>query len=253
MKGQLSYIIKPISLVMTVVLLLLLYNTISTFSSQQSNAQNLLDITSDATNILLVLANSQDCLAYKSSTTNGLYANIVDVNRLNFFSQKYASTEPECARSFDFGWRVTVTDYKQSNNATVIGNNWSFGANEFSNAKAIHQDFSFSLPIAVRYSDQLTRPGIMQIHLVSGELESIAGILDWSCQLFKNGGLTSYSTTITTNYPLTYFPTTNQLCSISDTPACRTMWCPMSFENIGSSGQYVLKVTYSNGILNVKS
>ena len=152
MKGQLSYIIKPLSLVMTIILLLLLYNSVSSFGTQERKAQKSLNLAADATNILLVLANSEDCLAYRSAVTLGLYANIVDVKRLDDFAAKYVDSEPECARSLDFGWRVTITEFKRSEGLTVEGKKWSFGASDFSRDAAFRNSLDFSIPIAIKYS-----------------------------------------------------------------------------------------------------
>jgi len=253
LKGQLSYIIKPLSLVMTIVLLLLLYNSISSFGTRETAVQKGLDLTSDATSTLLVLANSEDCLAYHSPLTQGVYANIVDLNKLNDFVGKYSATEPECARSFDFGWRITITEFKRTEGNVTEGNKWSFGASNFSRDNAFHQDLLFSIPMAVRYSDKLTRPATMQIHIVDGELEKIAGILDWSCVLFKNNRITKFSIQIKTSYPLSYNSQMNELCSMSKEKSCRQMWCPMNFAEIKSAGDYILKISYTDGVMVVKS
>jgi len=253
MKGQLSYIIKPLSLVMTIVLLLLLYNSISSFGASQKTVQKTLDLNSDATNALLVLANSEDCLAFHSQITQGLYANIVDIDKLNDFSARYSDTEPECARNFDFGWRVTVTEYKRVEGALTTGSNWTFGARDFSHDSALIGTADFSVPIAIRHSDKLTRPGVMQIHLVNGELERISGLLDWACHLFQSNSITRFSTPISTSYGISYNAATNELCSMSKVPACRTMWCQLNFTSIKSGGSYVLKMTYSNGKMVVNS
>lgn len=253
MKGQLSYIIKPLSLVMTIVLLLLLYESISTFGANQKTVQTSLDLTSDATDILLVLANSEDCLAFKSPITQGLYANIVDVSKLNDFAARYSNTEPECARSFDFGWRVNITEYKRVEGSLLSGNSWSFGAGDFSHDNALTGQAYFSVPVAIRYSDRLTRPGTMQIHIVNGELEKISGIMDWACHLFQTNQITRFSTPISTSYGLSYNPAGNELCSMSKVPACRIMWCQLNFTDIKSGGGYILKMTYSNGVMAVNS
>jgi len=253
MKGQMSYIIKPISLVMTIVLLLILYSSVQSFGTRERQAQEGLDLASDATNILLVLANSEDCLAYRSAITSGLYANIVDVTKLDDFASRYASEEPECARSLDFGWRATVTEFKRSEGLTVDGKNWSFGANQFSRDAAFRNSLDFSIPIAIRYSDRLTRAGNIQIHLVDGELEKISGVLDLYCQFFKNNRLTQGNAQIKTSYPLKYNADTGQLCSVSNPASCRKVWCPMNFEEIKTGGEYILKINYVDGVMVVKS
>lgn len=252
-KGQLSYIIKPLSLVMTIVLLLILYNSIQNFGNRERQAQQGLDLTADATNILLVLANSEDCLAYRSAVTRGLYANIVDVTKLNSFAAKYSDSEPECARSLDFGWRVTVIEFKRSAGTTIEGSKWSFGANEFSRDSAFRNSLDFSIPVAIRYSDKLTRAGMMQVHLVDGELEKISGMLDWYCEMFKSNRFTKGSAQIMTSYPLSFNTTDGELCSMSKEKSCRKMWCPMDFEEIKSGGTYILKMNYADGAMVVKS
>jgi hypothetical protein len=243
MKGQLSYIIKPISLVLTIVLLLLLYNSISSFGAREKTAEKDLDLVADSTNILLVLANSQLCLGYKSSVTEGLYANIVDVEKLNYFSQQYSSVEPQCARNFDFGWRVTVTEFKQSGDSIASENNWSFGAFNLSLAPPA-QSVSESIPIAIRYSDKLIRPGTMTIYLVNGELERIAGSLDWICELHKEQQVQQISVQIYTSYPLSYDSNSNLLCQVSKTNSCRIMDCDLAFAGFKAPGTYMLRISF---------
>lgn len=247
MKGQLSYIIKPLSLVITIVLLLLLYNSISSFGLREKVASQNLDTTADSTNILLVLANSPLCLAYDAPSSNGLYANVIDVQKLNHFASVYANQEPECARSYDSGWRVTIKEFDQSNGQTIYGNVWSFGATNFSldvnTGNSLN--FDFSMPVAIHYSDKLTKPAIMTIHLVSGELEEIAGIVDWTCQLHNQNQLSKSSVQIHTSYPISYDPNTNSLCQVSKVNSCRIMDCNLDFAGYKSAGNYLMQISFS--------
>lgn len=249
MKGQLSYIIKPLALVITIILLLLLYNSISSFGLREKVAQQNLDITADSTNILLLLANSPQCLAYVSPASGGEYANIVDANKLDSFVQLYSNKEPECARSFDYGWRVTITEIKQDNGQTVFGKSWSFGAASFSldANSADNLNLNFSIPIAIYYSDRLTRPGKMTIHLVSGELERIAGIFDFACQSHNHGNLQSLNVQIHTSYQMSYDSKTNMLCQVSSTKSCRITECSMDFAGFKSPGNYLTKINFNSG------
>jgi len=245
MKGQLSYIIKPLSLVLTIILLLLLYNSISSYQTRETVAQHSLNLVADATNILLVLSNSQLCLGYQSPSTQGLYANIVDVNKLNYFAQTYQKTEPECARNFDYGWRGTVKEYKQANGATVPGNNWTFGADSFSQDAAFSNSVDFSIPIAIRYSDQLTSPGLMTIHLVDGELEKISGTIDWACQLHLQNSIDKLSVQVHTSYPIVYSSNSQTICQVSKTNSCRMTDCNLDFAGLKSAGNYLLKISFN--------
>ncbi len=244
MKGQLSYIIKPLSLVMTIILLLLLYNSISSYQTRETVAQNSLNLVADATNILLVLSNSQLCLAYQSPTTEGLYANIVDVNKLNYFAQTYTTAEPDCARNFDYGWRVTVKEYKQVSGATVYGNNWTFGAVNFSQDAAFGNSVDFSIPIAIHYSNRLTRPGLMTIHLVDGQLEKLSGIIDWACQLHRQNGIEKLSVQVHTSYPVIYNSVSSSICQVGKTNSCRVTDCNLNFAGLKSSGNYLIKISF---------
>lgn len=245
MKGQLSYIIKPLSLVITIILLLLLYNSISSFSTREKVAEQSLNLVADATNILLVLSNSPQCLAYETTNTPGLYANIVDVNKLNYFSQNYVNAEPECARNYDYGWRVTVQEYKQENGATVFGKNWTFGAASFSQDSAFQNSLDFSIPIAIHYSGKLTRPALMKIHLVQGELEKISGFLDMTCQLHRQSQITKASVQIHTSYPLNYNQNTNSICQVGKNTWCRITSCNLNFAGVKSPGNYLWRITFS--------
>lgn len=244
MKGQLSYIIKPVSLVITIILLLLLYNSISSFTVREKEAQQSLNIAADATNILLLLSNSPLCLAYKAPATQGQVANTVDIQKLNSFSQIYSSKEPDCARNFDYGWRITVKEFKQTGGTTVYGNAWSFGAAQFSQGSASTDSLNFSLPIAIHYSDSLTMPGIMIITIVNGELEKISGVIDWACDLHRQGSLTKSTVQIHTSYPISYDASSQSLCQVSKTKWCRITDCSLDFSGLKASGTYLIKISF---------
>ncbi len=250
MKGQMSYILKPISLVMTIALLLVLYSSISESIAKERNAAKNLNLISTSTNILLILANSEDCLAFKSPATNGLYANIVDVEKLKQVTSDFQSIEPSCARNYNFGWRATVVESNQDPQAP--SKVWSFGAKNFSTGSAFRYDLNTSLPIAIRYSDKDVIPANIYLFLVDGELENIAGALDWSCDLFTNGRLNATSLGIHTSYSLTYYNSTNELCSGSKEKSCRIMSCPLVMKDVKAPGDYVWTIKYLQGSLVIK-
>jgi len=257
MKGQLSYIIKPMSLLMIILLLVFLYMSINSATSNERKTQKNLDLVNSATNILLILANSRDCVAYKSSITDGLYANVVDVEKLKEFSEKYAKVEPECARSYDFGWRVKINEIDRDNPENFV-ETWSFGAYQFEdpnkdNKKGFRNSIEVSMPVAIRYSEKDVRTGNMRILIVDGEMEKIAGTLDWTCEMMKMKRLNSLSVSILTSYGLKYNKTSNLLCSDAKTAVCKVMSCPINFvKNMDSPGEYSLSIKYDNGELVVK-
>jgi hypothetical protein len=249
MKGQMSYILKPISLVMTIALLLVLYTSISESISKERQAAKTLNLISTSTNIILLLANSEDCLAFRAPVTEGLYANIVDVGKLKQITSSFSSIEPPCARNYNFGWRATVIEANKDSGPTKV---WSFGAKNFSTGAAFRYDLNTSMPIAIKYSDKVVIPANLYIYLVDGELENIAGALDWSCDLFRNGRLNTTSFGIHTSYPLTYYKSTNELCSGTKEKSCRIMSCPLVFKDIKAPGEYSWTIKYEEGSLVIK-
>jgi hypothetical protein len=242
---------------MIILLLIILYTSINSSIVRERKAQQSLNLVNSATNILLMLANSRDCIAYKSPVVEGLYANIVDVNKLKEFSEKYTRLEPECARSYDFGWRVSVNEIDK-NDPKIIKKSWSFGAFQFEdpnkdNSKGFRDSIDTSMPIAIRYSEKDVRLGDLRIFLVDGEMEKIAGTFDWVCQMMKMNRLSSFSVTIHTNYGITYNESSNLFCSSTNTPVCKFMECPIQLiRQIKSPGDYPLTIKYTDGKLVIK-
>lgn len=248
-----SYIIKPLTLVMIIALLIVLYSSINSSVARERKARQSLNLVNSAENILLVLANSKDCLAFKSISASGLYANVVDVNKLNEFSLKYSDVEPDCARSYDFGWRVNVTEINRMHPEEPT-KAWEFGAGQFEDQLdlAWRGSQEISMPIAIRYGDRDVRPGMMRVKVVEGELESIAGTIDWTCQMMKMDRLKSFSVTIHTSHGITYDKNNNKLCLLTKDKVCKVMSCPLDFKELKTSGDYILTIKYSNGVLVVK-
>jgi hypothetical protein len=247
MKGQLSYIIKPITLVMIIVLLFLLYQSLSETSAKEKDAQKSLNTISGTTDVLLVLANSPDCLAYRT-ITESLYSNVLDINKLDEFSKKYESIEPECARSYEFGWRATV--YEVGRNSLPMGANWTFGTKEFSTGDALKDTVVLSMPVAIRYSQKTISPGKIEVKFVDGELEKIAGFIDWSCELGKRNRPAQSSFSVYLHGTMSYNAVDNTLCltpSGSNKVSCRQMICQLDFSGLKSPGEHMLSLSYSNG------
>jgi len=228
---------------MVIILLVFLYQSLNTYVGRERASQRTLNLAADATNILLILANSADCMAYKSPITKGTYANIVDVNKLEEFARDYSDIEPECARNYEFGWRVTVKEIIKEDSKTSFGNEWSFGAANFSTGNAFKNKIEFWLPVAVRYSQKIVRPARMEIDLVDGELETIAGALDWTCQMGKMGRMEKSSAGVYTSIGMSYDKENNSLCLNTKIITCRKLLCEMEFEGL-SPGEHMLNLKF---------
>jgi len=235
-KGQLSYIIKPMTLVITIVLLVFLLQTLYTNKVRERTVEKNLDIVSTATNILLILANSEECLAYDDSLII-TKANILDIEKIESFNSNYQDIEPECARNYDFGWRVKI---EQINKNNIVERKWEFGADSFSDDKLVKNQVEFWIPVAIRYSENDVRLGKMNIKLVDGELEKLAGFFDWSCKMGKMNRMSSLTTEIMISQPATY--ENGKLCFGQ---YCRKLLCELIyFDGLDSEGTHELTVNY---------
>ncbi|NCN39564.1 MAG: hypothetical protein GW914_04250, partial [Candidatus Aenigmarchaeota archaeon] len=77
MKGQISYVMKPMTMIAVIILLVFLLQSLYLNRGKETQAEKKLDIVGTGTNILLILANSKDCLAYDYQQTMEK-ANILD-------------------------------------------------------------------------------------------------------------------------------------------------------------------------------
>lgn len=237
-KGQLSYVIKPFTLVFMVIILFALFGFLNLFQADAARAERNNELMNTATATLLLLANSEDCLAYQVRETSSSYANIVDVTKLDEFVEKYQGIEPECARSNEFGFQVVVSEVDTSSQ-------WTFGANTFSTGGAYRNSADYWIPVAIRHSEKDVRIGKMSIHLVDGELEELAGFLDNACKQGMLGYTDSMSKNIGISYPIYY--TNGNLCigaKGTKQNECRIAVCNMDFEDIESGGNYKITTKF---------
>ena len=227
--------IKPFTLVLMVVGLLGLYSFLSGSEIGVEKAERNNELMNTATATLLLLANSEDCLAYQVRETSSSYANIIDAKKLDEFAVKYKDIEPECARSHEFGFRVSVKEIGKSSG-------WDFGAGNFSTGKAYRNKVEYWIPVAIRYSERSVKSGKISITLVDGELEKVAGFLDLSCKLGMLGQANTTTTKVSLSYPVTYID--NNLCISSNPKRCRKVLCELDFEDMKSKGEYRLSTSF---------
>lgn len=229
MKSQLSFVIKPIILIATIILIIVLVFALYGSEVKEKEREKSLDLVAIATNTLLILANSEDCLAFHLEETHGAYANIVSIDKIIEFSKNYKDIEPECARSFDFGWRASIEELDLNGN---VVKNWSFGAREFSQDRK--EEINFWMPVAIRYSSKDVRPGRMRIQIVYGELENIAGIFDRVCKMKKD---TKVKVSIENDINING----NEICIKNK---CRKLYCNVEGRNEIKRGEYILNIGY---------
>jgi len=247
LKGQAGYIMKPMMLIAVIILLIFLLQSLYSGVGKERIAQKNLDIVSAGTNVLLILANSEQCLAYESPVTYKTQGIILDIEKLDNFDIDSDNREPECARNYEFGWRVDVEQIRRDGS---IDNSWDFGIKEFSEGQALNNEIRLWIPVAIKYPkghshcpEGCTELGKMNIRLVNGELENLAGFFDWACMMGQMGRMSTLSTELKISQPVVYKPNQNELCVGN---SCRPLLCHLLYfdEGINSAGTYELTVNY---------
>ncbi len=239
MIAQSSILSRPVILVLTISVMLILVYSIYTSGGVERLKEREIDLRTTGTNTLLVLANSEQCLAYRVPVVFGGYANVVDISKLQYFSTTYRDIEPLCSRNFDFGWRAKVNEINKYGD---IANTWSFGTKSFSKGTSLRQGILTNMPIAIRYSNYDIRPGKLEIEVVDGELEQLAGFLDGVCHFQQQSGMG-----IVLSNPV--YLENNDIC-IGPSKSCKALLCKVRMNNL-SPGSYYLNADYVNGIVNV--
>lgn len=170
-----------------------------------------------ASGILERLVNSKSCLA----VTEG--EKIIDLDTLVEFHFKYPNIEPECARSYDYGYNIEVE---------IPGiNTWSFGSRSHSEYDALKGSVILSTPVMIKDGDKI-ESGMMTIRLYKGELEELVGLIDKTCdtdlEIVKN---------IHLSYPVEFRD--NSVCMRAREEFCRKLSCEkVDFSGVSYPGNY---------------
>jgi len=101
----------------------------------------------------------------------------VDVEKLKDFQKRFTYVEPECARNYMTGWHAEVKDL-------MTNDVWVFGVPTYSKSiasRVLDGKKVSSIPIAIRYNATTVNPGKIQVEMYSGDLERIAGFIDYVC------------------------------------------------------------------------
>lgn len=237
-KGQ-YYIVKPIALIMTIIVLFVIFYALQNYKMQAYKDAGAIDAIVDTSAIISILTNSEDCIAYNPLEL-GVYGSIVSVEKLEEFRKKYADVEPECARNYIRGWHVEVRDL-------MTDDVWTFGAPDYDKKianRVLDQRKVSSMPIAIRHSATEVNPGRIKVTTFSGDLERVAGFFDYICM----AGRRSYSSfedkrTFHIDYPILYED--GKLCMVlGKDKVCRDMYCEIFFDGIKVRGEYQISAEY---------
>ncbi len=114
MKGDSKFFVKSVYLILVLILIsFFTFQYVST-TRKYSELNEKVDLRIVAENILDQLAGYDSCLAYKEEIKPGdqkineISHRVLDIDKIQEFTDKYKYSEPNCARNFNYGYYITV-------------------------------------------------------------------------------------------------------------------------------------------------
>lgn len=227
-KGQ-SVLAKPIVLVMIIALLSFLIFFMLQQEGSLEKRSSKLNLLSTTSNTLSLLTHSPRCLAYQPEE-GGAYGTTVAADKLREFEIEYSTSEPLCARNFVYGWRAQVKDL-------ITDRTWQFGAQDFSQERALKGSETRRMPISIHYSSNRVNPGEIRLTMVNGDLERIGEKLNYLCASGAAKGRVSFYN----SYPAEV--KSDSICmAFSNNQSCRPLLCQVEMPAVDSKGQHLMQV-----------
>lgn len=241
-KAQMSFLSKPVMLVMTIAVLIVLLQTVWSSPAREKEQELTLQLMTRASGILDILLSSEGCLAMRTEITESAYAYVVSKEKLDEFSRLYAGKEPDCARNFEYSYKVVIDEYCPEEAEECLS--WTFGSEVFSPGTDLIGKQTRSLPVGIMHSRKDVRVGKATITIADGALERLSGFLDKSCLLGLTG-TKERAMKISFSYPLRL--SGSKIC-LGD--ACKELDCRVQEQKL-PGGSYKIKSVYQDGMLEV--
>jgi hypothetical protein len=111
---------KGIYLILVMVTIAIVLNQITSIKTIDAEQQRQLELMKVANGVMEILTGSEKCLAYKEIGQSGgedvslSTHRIIDYGKLQNFNVTYSGIEPECARDFNYRFRVKVEKFNQT-------------------------------------------------------------------------------------------------------------------------------------------
>lgn len=242
MKAQMTFLSKPVMLIMTIAVLLILLQTVWSTPVQDSKQELTVQLMARASGLLDILLSSEDCLATRARETDSAYAYVVSKEKLDDFMVLYNSKEPTCARNFEYGYTLKVEEYCTDDSKECL--TWEFGALKFSPISDLTGRQTRSLPVAILHGKKDIRVGKATLTIADGALERVAGFLDKSC-LVGPTGATERSYRISFRNSMTL--SGKEICLGQ---SCRPLDCEVNDARL-TAGSHVIRSVYKDGVLEV--
>lgn len=258
MKARTSFLMKGIYFIIILVVISIVINQIVSMNLISVKEWESINLRDRSINILETLTGNKNCLAYEEpGSIEGediLLSShkIIDGSKLERFSSDFADFEPDCARDFNFGYRVKVKTFpvniSEPINVEIESDIWTFGDKEFSEDETLEEKIGVSIPVVIRYDQSTFLPGTMRITLVNGKLERLIGFIEETCFTEKESVLTLYL-----NYPVR-LRNGNKMCmEFKSGEKCQKLACEKTiiFDGIERPGNYKLYSRHENGVLKI--
>lgn len=250
MKAQISFLMKGIFLVLILIVVSIFINQITSITQTNAQLMSNLEMLERAITISQLLTTSSSCLAYQEEnsfyyTFSNVTQKVLDLNKILEFSSKHKEIEPECAKSYSYGYEVFIESFESQINTGMYNfkqnsRAWRFGSQNFSEGNALKKSIEISFPISIRMDSSFLQPGILRLKVVRGELEEFAGLVNRVCD-------TDFSLRqrITTSYSL--FAEGDRICQeLYLKTVCRKVYCKTNMERL-KPGSYEILIKKIGG------
>ncbi|MDI6825846.1 MAG: hypothetical protein QMD36_01465 [Candidatus Aenigmarchaeota archaeon] len=114
MKGKMSFLMKGIYLILVIITIAIVSFLIINYHRELTSETEKLDLRTHALRIIDILSGSERCLGFQDEagiegkTLKLSHNKIIDLDKLENFSQTFSEYEPDCARDFEYRYNIRV-------------------------------------------------------------------------------------------------------------------------------------------------
>ncbi|MGC8812687.1 MAG: hypothetical protein ACP5O8_03850 [Candidatus Aenigmatarchaeota archaeon] len=244
MKAQLSFLMKGIFLILILIITSIFLNQLISITLTNAQISSELEMYEKAITISQLLTTSSSCLAYEEKNSfqfefSKVTQKVLDINKIQDFSIKYEEIEPPCAKSYAYGYEVSIESFPSEVSTGVYtfkqeGKTWRFGSKNFSEGEALKKSLEIYFPISIRINSSFLQPGVLRLKVVKGELEEFAGLVNRVCDTNV-----SLEQKIFTSYVL--FSNRDNICQqLPFKTVCRKVYCEVDMRRFQPGSYNVL-------------
>ena len=117
MKARTSFLMKGIYFILVLIIIAVILNQIVSLNIKTVEEEKRIELMDKSTDILETLAGNKRCLGYvepgsiEGKDISLTLHRVIDIEKLKYFSSEFSDVEPDCAKDFEFGYRVKVENF----------------------------------------------------------------------------------------------------------------------------------------------